>query len=92
MRYQEGFFTGIRGADIYYQCWLPEDKPRAVLLIVHGLAEHSGRYISHSPPITGSLGVISDDVGFAPCLSSATSLRLVPELARTAAARRSMEQ
>jgi alpha-beta hydrolase superfamily lysophospholipase len=46
MRHQEGFFTGIRDADIYYQCWLPEDEPRAVLLIVHGLAEHSGRYMN----------------------------------------------
>jgi alpha-beta hydrolase superfamily lysophospholipase len=46
MRHQEGFFTDIRGADIYYQCWLPEGEPRAVLLIVHGLAEHSGRYMN----------------------------------------------
>ncbi len=54
MRHQEGFFTGVRGADIYYQCWLPEDEPRAVLLIVHGLAEHSGRYmnvVNHFVPL-----------------------------------------
>ncbi|MCK4681802.1 alpha/beta hydrolase, partial [Candidatus Bipolaricaulota bacterium] len=46
MKHKEGFFTGVRGADIYYQCWLPEGEPRAVLLIVHGLAEHSGRYMN----------------------------------------------
>jgi acylglycerol lipase len=46
MEHQEGFFKGVRGADIYYQCWLPESEPRAILLIVHGLAEHSGRYIN----------------------------------------------
>jgi acylglycerol lipase len=46
MKHQEGFFKGIRGVNIYYQCWLPEDEPKAVLLIVHGLAEHSGRYIN----------------------------------------------
>lgn len=46
MRHQEGFFTGVRGTGIYYQCWLPEGEPRAVLLIVHGLAEHSGRYMN----------------------------------------------
>jgi alpha-beta hydrolase superfamily lysophospholipase len=54
MRHQEGFFTGIRGADIYYQCWLPEGEPRSVLLIVHGLAEHSGRYmnvVNHFVPL-----------------------------------------
>jgi acylglycerol lipase len=44
MQHQEGFFKGVRNADIYYQCWLPEGEPRAVLLIVHGLAEHCGRY------------------------------------------------
>jgi acylglycerol lipase len=44
MKHQEGTFKGIRGETIYYQSWLPEGKPKAVLLIVHGLAEHSGRY------------------------------------------------
>ncbi len=44
MKHQEGTFKGIRGETIYYQSWLPEGEPKAVLLIVHGLAEHSGRY------------------------------------------------
>jgi acylglycerol lipase len=46
MRHQEGFFKGVRDANTYYQRWLPEDPARAVLLIVHGLAEHSGRYMN----------------------------------------------
>jgi acylglycerol lipase len=46
MRHQEGIFKGVRNASIYYQCWLPEGESRAVLLIVHGLAEHSGRYMN----------------------------------------------
>jgi acylglycerol lipase len=46
MKHQEGSFTGVRDASIYYQCWLPEGEPKAVLLIVHGLAEHSGRYMN----------------------------------------------
>ena len=46
MKHQEGYFKGVRDAGIYYQCWLPEDEPKAVLLIVHGLAEHSGRYMN----------------------------------------------
>jgi len=29
---------------LYYQCWLPAGDPKAILLVVHGLAEHSGRY------------------------------------------------
>jgi len=46
MKHQEGFFKGVRDAKIYYQSWLPERDPKAVLLIVYGLAEHSGRYMN----------------------------------------------
>jgi len=46
MKHQEGFFRGVRDANIYFQCWLPEKEPKAVLLTVHGLAEHSGRYLN----------------------------------------------
>jgi acylglycerol lipase len=46
MKHQEGVFRGVRGAGLYYQGWLPEGEVRAVLLIVHGLAEHSGRYMN----------------------------------------------
>ena len=54
MKHQEGFFKGVRDANIYFQSWLPESEPRAVLLIVHGLAEHSGRYrnvVDHFVPL-----------------------------------------
>jgi acylglycerol lipase len=44
MQHQEGTLTGARGSRIYYQFWLPEGQPKAVLLVVHGLGEHSGRY------------------------------------------------
>lgn len=44
MEHREGFFSGVRNFEIYYQYWLPDGEPRAVLLISHGLAEHSGRY------------------------------------------------
>jgi acylglycerol lipase len=46
MKHQEGVFRGVRDAGLYYQGWLPEGDVRAVLLIVHGLAEHSGRYMN----------------------------------------------
>jgi len=42
MQHTEGEFKGYKDLDIYYQCWLPEGKARAVLLVVHGWAEHSG--------------------------------------------------
>jgi acylglycerol lipase len=44
MSHQEGTFTGARNSRIYYQSWLPEGDPKAVLLVVHGLGEHGGRY------------------------------------------------
>ena len=46
MKHQEGFFKGVRDTSIYFQSWLPESESKAVLLIVHGLAEHSGRYMN----------------------------------------------
>lgn len=46
MKHREGFFDGVRNHRIYYQCWLPETEPGAVLLVVHGLAEHGGRYMN----------------------------------------------
>ena len=42
----EGNFKGVRNADIYYQAWLPEGDVKAVILIVHGLGEHCGRYMN----------------------------------------------
>lgn len=46
MKHQDGVFRGVRNTGLYYQGWLPEGEARAVLLIVHGLAEHSGRYMN----------------------------------------------
>ena len=44
MVHREGTFTGVRDATIYCQDWSPEGEPRAALVVVHGLAEHCGRY------------------------------------------------
>jgi len=46
MKHIEGKFKGYRNLDLYYQCWLPSNEPRVILLVVHGLAEHSGRHIN----------------------------------------------
>jgi alpha-beta hydrolase superfamily lysophospholipase len=35
---------GCQDVQLYAQAWLPEREPRAVVVISHGLAEHSGRY------------------------------------------------
>jgi acylglycerol lipase len=44
MKHQEANFKGYQDFNIYYQYWLPESHPKAILLIAHGFAEHSGRY------------------------------------------------
>jgi len=44
MQHSEEEFTGAGNAHIYFQTWLPNRSPRALLVIVHGAAEHSGRY------------------------------------------------
>jgi acylglycerol lipase len=46
MKHQEDFFEGVGNTRIYHQCWLPESNPKAVLMIVHGVGEHSGRYMN----------------------------------------------
>jgi acylglycerol lipase len=43
MTHVEGTFTGAAGDEIYWQGWRP-DTPRALVLLAHGLHEHSGRY------------------------------------------------
>jgi acylglycerol lipase len=44
MQHTEGKFTGRNNYTLYRQAWLPDGIPVAVLIVVHGIAEHSGRY------------------------------------------------
>jgi alpha-beta hydrolase superfamily lysophospholipase len=44
MQHTEGKFTGRNNFNLYRQAWLPNGIPVAVLVVVHGIAEHSGRY------------------------------------------------
>jgi len=58
MNHVEGSFKGVRNTKIYYQGWLPEGDPRAVLIVVHGLGEHCGRYmnvVNHLVPLGHAL-------------------------------------
>jgi alpha-beta hydrolase superfamily lysophospholipase len=43
LKHKEGEFKGTKGLKIYYQAWIPE-VPKAVIQLVHGGFEHSGRY------------------------------------------------
>ena len=39
-----GYLAGAGGRRIYWRSWTPESDPRALVVIVHGAGEHSGRY------------------------------------------------
>ncbi len=44
MRYSEFTLSAPDGVQFYFQGWQPETPPKAVVCLVHGLGEHSGRY------------------------------------------------
>ena len=46
MKHEESKFTGYDDQQLYYQIWRPDDAPKATLIVVHGLGEHSGRYMN----------------------------------------------
>ncbi|MFX0085576.1 MAG: alpha/beta hydrolase [Candidatus Hodarchaeota archaeon] len=46
MKYKENHFTTYDGLKLYYQVWQPEERPKAIIQIIHGLAEHSSRYMN----------------------------------------------
>ena len=44
MPHQEDRFTACDGLGLYEQSWLPEQEAVAVVVVVHGINEHGGRY------------------------------------------------
>ncbi len=53
MQHQEGTFNGYGNLELFYQSWLPDSPLKAVIVLVHGLGEHSGRYphvVNHLVP------------------------------------------
>jgi alpha-beta hydrolase superfamily lysophospholipase len=40
--------------DLFTYCWLPIEKPKAVVQIAHGLAEHAGRYARLADALTSA--------------------------------------
>jgi alpha-beta hydrolase superfamily lysophospholipase len=54
MKTTERTFAGEKGCPIFYRVWEAEKGPaRAVVLLVHGYAEHSGRYLPLAEHLTG---------------------------------------
>lgn len=46
MRHEDGNFSGHDGMELYYQHWQPDGPSKAIVIIVHGLGEHGGRYMN----------------------------------------------
>jgi alpha-beta hydrolase superfamily lysophospholipase len=44
MTEHQGRFPSATGQHVFYRVWMPESEPKAVLQIIHGMAEHSARY------------------------------------------------
>ena len=53
MTHTDGTFSGAAGHEIYWQAWVPE-QPKAVVVLAHGLHEHSGRYADVAERLTGA--------------------------------------
>lgn len=44
MRHQLASIRTTDGLNLHLTTWLPNDAPKALVLLVHGIAEHAGRY------------------------------------------------
>jgi alpha-beta hydrolase superfamily lysophospholipase len=42
--HKDGVFEGVHGTKLYEQWWRPRAEPRGVVVVVHGLKDHSTRY------------------------------------------------
>jgi acylglycerol lipase len=47
-----GLLTGAGGTRIFWQSWMPDGEPRALVVIVHGAGEHSDRYVHVADALT----------------------------------------
>jgi alpha-beta hydrolase superfamily lysophospholipase len=45
MQHNETNWQSKDGLKLFAQSWIPDDGPRAAFCLVHGLGEHSGRYV-----------------------------------------------
>ncbi|MDN5759550.1 MAG: lysophospholipase [Tomitella sp.] len=45
VREEQGTIIGVGGVELYWRSWAPTDAtPRALIVLVHGMGEHCGRY------------------------------------------------
>jgi acylglycerol lipase len=53
-RHEEGRLAGAAGVELYWQAWLPEAEPTALVAIAHGASEHSSRYAHVAERLVGA--------------------------------------
>jgi len=53
-QHHEGTLTAFDGLTIHRQSWLPDGEPKGAVMLVHGLGEHSGRYIHVADRLTSA--------------------------------------
>lgn len=51
MQQTQGTFQGAGNLPLFYQTWQPEEDSRAVVALVHGFGEHSGRHATIARPL-----------------------------------------
>jgi acylglycerol lipase len=54
LRHRELTAAGLGGLDLYAQAWLPGEYVRSVVVLAHGLGEHSGRYAGLAGALAGA--------------------------------------
>ena len=63
MKHTELGWKALDGLNIYAQTWEPDSSPTAVVCLVHGLGEHSGRYAHVAERLNqGGYAVIASDL------------------------------
>jgi len=51
MQHVESSFAGVGDLELRARTWLPDAPPRAVVVLVHGVGEHCGRYMNVVGPL-----------------------------------------
>jgi acylglycerol lipase len=54
MGHVEEHLTGAGGTRVYWQAWLPDGEPKAVVVIAHGGGEHASRYAHVADHLNGA--------------------------------------
>ena len=63
MKHTELGWKALDGLNIFAQTWEPDSSPKAVICLVHGLGEHSGRYAHVAETLNrGGYAVIASDL------------------------------